>query len=617
MSENKPKHISWSWQLKSPPKILWPYVTDTNRLFKDLRLPSIYQANISQHVEPGFIQLAYNGINRYEAWVEEPFEWEYPYHFGVKRHYRSGPYQDLRIQFDLRPNEKGTLLTCAIHAKSRRFNILSLLTTFKLKTLFKQRLKNIVHTYDTLAFQAYKPYQLSKEHRLVRGGAKRLGQIRKKLGSRVNNTVVSKLIDYIHRADDLELQRIRPYELASNWGISREEVLTTFLYAANEGLLNFNWDLRCPDCRTIQQSEKTLAQVHEPIFCERCKHQFNVNFNTTLQLSFTPHPLIRKPDPHKFCIRGPHTRPHVLIQQYLNPGDKRFLKTDLPVGTYTLRSNHSDGIATVDVRPDGQNTVHIALYKRGLRGEEVSITPDPNLSFENHTDVPQIITLERNDWKDDEVNAANATSSQLFRDLFTNEVLPKGEKISVDNITLMFTDLFNSTGMYNEEGDDKAVVQVIDHFEILHDTVAEENGAIVKTIGDSVMAVFSRPQQALRAYLSAQRIFRTDERFRDNFQLKAGIHQGSCVAVNLNNRIDYFGSTVNIASRFVDFASENEVIISHKACQETEGELQQILDEFEHINIVENRNAKLKGFKSESFPVKSITIDDSPLRLAI
>lgn len=617
MFNKEPIYISWNWQLQSLPKEIWPYITDTNRLFKDLKYPTVHKTDISQTVKPGFLQLAYNGLNRYEVWEEEPFEWEYPYRFGVKRHYQSGPFRNLRIQIDLQPNPKGTKLVCELWVAPRRLGILSLLTTFKLKTIVKRRLKKAVHSYDTLALRGYKPFQNTQEHRLVRGGEKRIHQMKQEAAPKANSTILEKLIAYLRKADDLELQRIRPYELAKVWNLDRKEVFETFIHAAKAGLLNFKWDLRCPTCRTVQQSEKTLNQIHEPIHCDHCKHKFNVNFNKSLQLSFTPNPLIRKIDPAQYCLQGPQKKPHILIQQYLTPGDKRFLKTELPKGTYTLRSSHSDGTATVHVKEEGQDTVHIAILKQGLRGEEVTITTDPNLSFENKSDVPQIISLERDSWDNNEVSAAKATSSQLFRTLFTNEVLPKGEKISVDNLTLMFTDLFNSTGMYNKEGDDKAVGQVIDHFEILNQTVSEEDGAIVKTIGDSVMAVFCNPHQALRAYLKAQKILSEDERFHNNFQLKAGIHHGSCVAVNLNNRIDYFGSTVNIASRFVDFASENEVIISHDACSKVDNDIRHILADFEDVNMVENIDARLKGFNSESFQVKSIKIDKTPLRLVI
>ncbi|PAU93367.1 hypothetical protein CK503_11555 [Aliifodinibius salipaludis] len=612
---DKTVQLSWTRQVNALPQEIWPFVTDTNRLFKDLKQPSIQKAHITQSVDQGLVQLSYNGINRYEVWEEAPYEWEYPFRFGVVRHYQSGAYKDLKIQVDIKENENGSRVIVKLWAIPRN-KILSFWTTLKLKMLVRRRLKNVIDTYDQLAISDRHYYQIAKKKRLVRGGKKRLRQIKEELyNSQVDAAVLERLIEFVRYADDLELQQISPLKLAEQWEVSQEKVFKVFVYAAKANLLNFNWDLYCPSCRSIQESVKTLNQIHEPIYCDKCEQEFKVNFNKTVQLSFIPHPLIRKINKDQYCIRGPQQKSHIVLQQYLEPGQKRYLMTDLPSGEYILQSTQSKGEAMVYVDEDGDNTVHVNISPSGLSGEEVHIANSPNLSIENTTDENQLITLEHKSWSLHGVSAARATSSQLFRNLFADEVLRKGEKISVDNLTLMFTDLFDSTGMYNEEGDDKAVGQVIDHFEILHRVVAKEHGAIVKTIGDSVMAVFCEPDQALRAYLRAQQIISNDERFTDDFQLKAGIHHGSCVAVNLNSRIDYFGSTVNIASRFVDYASENELIISQKVFENYS--LQQMLEESDNGGRIEDMSIRLKGFEKESFSIKRIQISDSPLRLAM
>ncbi|MDZ7658413.1 adenylate/guanylate cyclase domain-containing protein [Fodinibius sp.] len=615
MVHHKTVQLSWSWQVNALPQEIWPFITDVNRLFKDLNQPSIQKVHITQSVDQDLIQLSYNGINRYEVWEEEPFEWEYPFRFGVVRHYQSGAYKDLKIQVDLKENEKGSRVIVKFWAVPRN-KLLSFWNTLKLKMLVKRRFKKVIDRYDQLAISDRHHYQIANKKGLVRGGENRLRQIEEELhNSEVDAAILKRLIDFIRRADDLELQQISPLKLAEQWDLSTEKVFKVFIHAAKANLLNFNWDLYCPSCRSIQESVKTLNQIHEPIYCDECEQEFKVNFNKTVQLSFTPHPLIRKINRDQYCIRGPQQKSHVVLQQYLKPGQKRYLMTDLQSGEYILRSTQSKGAALVHVDKHGDDTVHVNINTSGLTGEEVHIANSPNLSIENTTDKNQLITLERKSWSLHGVSAARATSSQLFRNLFANEVLRKGEKISVDNLTLMFTDLFDSTGMYNEEGDDKAVGQVIDHFEILQQVVSKENGAIVKTIGDSVMAVFCEPDQALRAYLRAQKMISDDERFTDDFQLKAGIHHGSCVAVNLNSRIDYFGCTVNIASRFVDYASENELIISQKVFSKYN--LQEMLEDSENEGRVEDINIRLKGFNKESFSIKRIQISDSPLRLAI
>ena len=85
----------------------------------------------------------------------------------------------------------------------------------------------------------------------------------------------------------------------------------------------------------------------------------------------------------------------------------------------------------------------------------------------------------------------------------------------------------------------------------LLDIISSEAGAVVKTIGDAVMATFVKPEQALAAGLRMRAAMDTlnEQRGKKDLVLKIGIHEGPCLAVMLNERQDYFGQTVNIASR--------------------------------------------------------------------
>lgn len=94
---------------------------------------------------------------------------------------------------------------------------------------------------------------------------------------------------------------------------------------------------------------------------------------------------------------------------------------------------------------------------------------------------------------------------QRFRDLFAEEALRPGDQISVGTQTIVFTNLIVSTRLYNEVGDATAFGLVMNHFDILREEIDRAGGAIVKTIGDAVMAVFQMPSSALTALLCAQK----------------------------------------------------------------------------------------------------------------
>ena len=107
------------------------------------------------------------------------------------------------------------------------------------------------------------------------------------------------------------------------------------------------------------------------------------------------------------------------------------------------------------------------------------------------------------------------------------------------------------------------------HFRVLHEIVAAEAGAVVKTIGDAVMATFPTPDRAVAAALRMREAMRrlNDERGREDLLLKIGIHEGPCLAVTLNDRQDYFGQTVNIASRVQGLATSQAILATSTVVQ--------------------------------------------------
>ena len=607
-------HFKWDWQLASTPEELWYLVSDTNRLFKSIKLPSVQPADISYEVKDDHLQLSYDSINYSDAWIEEPYEWEFPYRLGVNRNYRNGPYKEVKIQIDLFPNRAGTKVQYQVWIKPGNA-LLSYFGILKLKTLIRGRLKKYFKTCDELCRKKWLPYNQEAEKKLQTGSQKRLKTISTNIIHQTGRAdIVAELIDFIKRADEIDLQHIKPLKLARQWHAEPNNVLQVFLHSVKEGLLNFNWNLTCPSCRKIQKTCKTLSEIHEPIYCYGCNEEFNVNFNRSVQLSFKPNPLIRKISGKSYALSDPQKSPHIVIQQYLKPGQRRYVKTQLENGVYHLKASNAEGEATLCVSKDGQDTVKVRLTELGIEGE-AQIVNQPNLILENNTQKDQLFTIEKAAWDPEEVSAAHVTSLQVFRDLFAHEVLRKGEKIAVDQLTLMFTDLFNSTGMYHEEGDNHAVGRVIEHFDVLHQAIAKEEGAIVKTIGDSVMAVFSNPAQAFKAFANAQNIISKDKRFSKSLKLKAGIHHGSCVAVNLNSKIDYFGSTVNMASRLVDYADENEVVISEVVSSNID--MQKILDNQKFRYTTKKDYVQLKGFDSQRFVVQHVRMEAPALRLVI
>lgn len=156
---------------------------------------------------------------------------------------------------------------------------------------------------------------------------------------------------------------------------------------------------------------------------------------------------------------------------------------------------------------------------------------------------------------------------QRFRDWAQNEPLAPDEHLEVSQMTIWFSDLTGSTALYARNGDPFAYQLVREHFGLVGEAVQGAEGAIVKTMGDGVMGVFSRTVDAIDASLRVNRMLRefneekgleADRRLR----LKIGIHTGPSIVVTLNHRLDYFGTTVNTASRVSNLARGEEIVLT-------------------------------------------------------
>jgi class 3 adenylate cyclase len=324
-----------------------------------------------------------------------------------------------------------------------------------------------------------------------------------------------------------------------------------------------------------------------------------VNFEQSVELTFRPNPSIRDADVEIFCIGGPQVMPHVMAQQLLNPGQSRALDLSLEPGRYRLRTMSLPGWQHLCTVAGGEGVDRLRATPAGWTSEEVAIQPEGSLTLENATADEQLFILERTAWSDEAATAAEVTALQMFRDLFATEALRPGEQISVGTLTVLFTDLKNSTRLYRQIGDATAFGRVMNHFDVLKEVIAEGNGAMVKTIGDAVMAVFRHPAEALKAMLRAQRRLADPLPGMEPLHLKAGVHIGPCIAVTLNDRLDYFGSTVNLAARLEGQSTGDDVIISSEIYNDPA--VRDFLNDPRSGLAARKFEIPLKGFDEEKF----------------
>ena len=598
-------HKRWEFDLKSSPEKLWPFIADTNRFNRDTGVPQIDIDKRDKRLPNARRKVRLTLYGLPVEWEEQPFEWVKPHKFGVERVYSKGPLARLRMRAQL--NEKpggGTHMIYEVWSTPRNISG-AVAIPMQLNLVVARRFRESIQKYDESAFQGMASEAIEPSTSQSSFDLLRLVALKQKLIADLETTespaqniaIAERLVDFLEHGDDFAVTRIRAYKLADDWGEPRRTVLEVCLRATRAGLLDFQWDLLCPLCRGAQETGSSLKDISTAVHCDTCKIDFTVNFDRYVELTFRPNPAVRRLEVVHYCIGSPTRTPHVVAQQLLPAGDKRELSLPLESGNYRLRALELPGSQDVRVSSGGTHSAQVVLSRDGWNKEMLEVNERFSLALNNATDAEQLVILERLEWNDQATTAAEVTALQMFRDLFASEALRPGEQISVGTLTVLFTDLRNSTQLYREIGDATAFGRVMSHFDVVRKAIVDRDGAIVKTIGDAVMAVFRSAADGLLAMLEVQRALAEPSEGGIPLQLKAGLHTGPCIAVTLNDRLDYFGSTVNMAARLECLSSGSDVIISRSVYEDAK--VRQLI-ESENLAAVEF-DMSLKGFEDERF----------------
>jgi class 3 adenylate cyclase len=292
--------------------------------------------------------------------------------------------------------------------------------------------------------------------------------------------------------------------------------------------------------------------------------------------------------------------PHILAHLTLAPGEAREVSLDLAPGPYRVR--------TLEPGPE-------LLLEAGapplpiVRHDGTALTPSGEaqaLTFLNATTRPLTFVLEERSWVRDALTADRLTALQSFRDLFSDQVLRPGDEVAIERVAILFSDLRGSTALYERLGDAAAYHRVRGHFGYLAGIVRQHGGAVIKTIGDAVMAVFADPAQGVAAALAMQHhIGDLNTGSNTPLVLKVGLHAGPCIAVNLNDRLDYFGRTVNLAARLQGESQGGDIMLSAELAAEPE--VTALLDGRD----LERGETRLRGF-SEPVPLIRLIANGPP-----
>ncbi|MGD1877151.1 MAG: adenylate/guanylate cyclase domain-containing protein [Kiloniellaceae bacterium] len=561
----EPQSRRFQYRFDNPPEAVWPLLADTVRYNEAAGLP---RYDVTETLRDDGTVL-YEGRAKVGpvrlAWREIPAEWVARRWFRIRREFHNGPFRDLTAHLVLTPTEAGGC-TADYTLGATPANLLGRVL---LKAGF---LDKAGETFVRLAGDADRfaaggaatPFRFAAPRIDPAIKARVAAQVAEIEASGHGHGLARRLADHLLTAQEADLMHIRPLVLARDWQVPEREAIEACLQAVRSGLLTMRWDLLCPRCRVAKAAVQALDQLPKGAHCATCNIDYDRDFSRNVELSFTPAPAVRALGTGEHCLFGPMSTPHIHLQRSLQPGECLAEPCALPPGRYRLR--------TLEAGPENEVTLEAgaALPEIVLSGDAVrqgEAGEADGVVLRNTSSRPLTAIVEERPWLRDALTADRVTALQAFRDLFSDQVLRPGDEVAVARIALLFTDLRRSTELYGRIGDAAAYHLVRDHFAFLGAIVRRHDGALVKTIGDAIMAAFATPADALAAALDIQRDLGS---FKEQGQvgaerpliIKLGLHEGPCIAVTLNGRLDYFGSSVNMAARLQGQSEGGDIVLS-------------------------------------------------------
>jgi len=556
-----PLTVSRSVLLSSRPEEVWPLLVDTDRLNRLIGLAPVGYHPVDPEAAASGARLIGETVTGgfHVTYEELPFEWTWPRRFGVMRRYRGGPLVSLSTAWALDEDGDRTRMTVTFVCQPRVALLrpvawLNLQRAAAAITGLGEQIDAYVRRQGPNPYA--QPVSPSDAAMVERGVADLVSRgVRPELAAHLGL--------HLRAAPDADCARIRPYALADDWAEPRREVLAAFLHAVSAGLVELSWSIVCPSCVTQAESVSSLAELGPEGHCELCDLRFGIALDEAVEATFHPNPAVRRSGEQVFCFAGPGRTPHVLVQANVPPGEQIDLAVPVEPGRYRLFVRGGARSELV-VEPDAPLEAEVRFDDTAVSPETLSVGAGGRIRVRNAGAAVRHVKLERLVFLQKAATAHEVSTLPEFRGLFSKEILKPGTPLRVTRATILFTDLTGSTALYADLGDAAAFRLVDDHFDLLREVVASTGGVLVKTMGDAVMAAYTDERAGLRGAL---RVLDRFERFRQESEIgarvriKVGLHAGPSYVVTANGALDYFGQTVNIASRLQHLAEGGEVII--------------------------------------------------------
>jgi adenylate cyclase len=233
----------------------------------------------------------------------------------------------------------------------------------------------------------------------------------------------------------------------------------------------------------------------------------------------------------------------------------------------------------------------------GWAGMKMTIRPLTGSGDTSEIRATYVLHLERGDWKIVQVHWSLGSSGNV--DLLGVELPVSLEQLEQTilrkrpdlletaagdgTVTLVFTDIVDSTVLTARLGDRAWMEAVRRHHDVIGETVGLHGGRVVETQGDGSMLAFSSARRAVSCAKDVQvAVGRAFVDASPPIRVRIGVHTGDA----LHEADRFFGTTVNYAARVASHALGGEVLVSSIVHDLVAGS---------GIEFVESRDVELKG----------------------
>jgi class 3 adenylate cyclase/tetratricopeptide (TPR) repeat protein len=158
--------------------------------------------------------------------------------------------------------------------------------------------------------------------------------------------------------------------------------------------------------------------------------------------------------------------------------------------------------------------------------------------------------------------ASSGTEEQGARDASPGV---KRQKRQTLEVAVLFTDIRGSSLFFKIHGDIAGRLMMQRHYDMLFPLIEEHRGAVVKTVGDSIMATFYDPLNAVNAAVAMQQKlfdYNAQQSADDPIRIRIGINFGKGIV----EEHDVFGDVVNVASKLVSLGESEQIVVSESVC---------------------------------------------------